>query len=297
MRGASAGTGLAAVAAIGFSFKAILIKLAYPYGVDAITLLALRMLMSLPAFLFVAWREGGKTHHAALTRRDWNAIALYGVIGYYGASFLDFLGLQYISAGLERLILFTYPTLVVVLSLLLLGKRITAREAAALAISYAGIGLAFTHDIVGHPNNRDVLVGGALVFASAVAYAIYLIGSGQMVARVGSARFTAHAMMAASVVCLAQFLVTHPLSVLALPWQVYAYSVGMAIFSTVAPVFMMSAAIRRIGSVRVGLIGAVGPMATIFLGYWILSEPLSAQQIAGAALVMAGVLMVSLKKA
>jgi drug/metabolite transporter (DMT)-like permease len=292
----AAGIWLAAIAAIGFSFKAILIKLAYPYGVDAITLLALRMLFSLPAFLFVAWREGGKRHHAALSTRDWRAIVAFGVVGYYGASFLDFLGLQYISAGLERLILFLYPTLVMVLSLLFLGKRITRRDSTALVLSYVGIGFAFAHDILGNPGNRDIALGGLLVFASAVAYAIYLIGSGQLVGRIGTARFTAHAMTAASAACIAKFLLTRPVSALVLPWQVYAYSVAMAAFSTVAPVFMITAAIRRIGSGRVALIGAVGPMATIFLGYWILKEPLSGWQLLGAALVMAGVLMVSRTK-
>lgn len=291
--GAAAGFWLAALGAIGFSFKAILIKLAYPYGVDAVTLLALRMLFSLPAFLFVAWREGVASRHPPLSRRDGAAVALLGVAGYYGASFLDFLGLQYISAGLERLILFVYPTLVVLISMLFLGKPISVREAAALALSYAGIALAFVHDAAADPGNPDLWLGAGLVFASSLAYAAYLIGNGQLGGRMGAGRFTAYALIWASAACILQFLLTRPLSALALPWQVYALSIAMAVFCTVAPVFMMSAAIRRIGAGRTGLISAIGPMATIFLGWLILEERLSLLQLGGALLVMAGVLLVS----
>lgn len=282
---------LAAIAAVGFSFKAILVKLAYAYAVDAITLIALRMLFSAPFFLAVAVRERRNALHVPLSGREWAQIALLGVLGYYGASFLDFLGLQYISAGLERLILFLYPTLVVVLSLLFFGKRITRRELYALTLSYGGIALAFAHDL--EASSSNVVLGSLLVFGSALAYAIYLIGNGQLVGKVGAARFTAHAMAWASLACIVQFLLTHPLSKLALPWQVYALALAMAVFSTVLPTFMVSAAIRRIGSNRVALIGAVGPLATIFLGYWVLAEPISAPQLAGAALVMLGVILVS----
>jgi drug/metabolite transporter (DMT)-like permease len=290
----TAGLWLAAIAAVGFSFKAILIKLAYPYGVDAVTLLALRMLFSLPAFLYVGWRTGARAPQR-LDARDMVLIALLGIVGYYGASYLDFLGLQYISVGLERLILFLYPTLVVLLSLLFLGKRIARLEVLALVLSYAGIALAFAHDVAASSNDRNVWLGGALVFGSAVAYAVYLIGNGQLVGRIGAARFTAQAMTWASVACLVQFLLINPPSSLRLPWEVYALSIAMAIFSTVAPTFMVSAAIRRIGSAKVGLIGAVGPMATIFLGWWMLGESISLIQLAGASLVMAGVLIVGLR--
>jgi drug/metabolite transporter (DMT)-like permease len=293
---APAGFWLAAVAAIGFSFKAILIKLAYAWPVDAVTLIALRMLFSVPFFLAVAWREARRRDRAALSRGDHAAIAALGIVGYYGASFLDFLGLQYISAGLERLILFLYPTLVVLLHLLFWRKPIGGRDLAALALSYVGIGFAFAHDIAGNPNNRDVLLGGLLVFGSALAYAVYLVGNGRMVGRVGAARFTALAMIWASAACLLQFVLVHPFAALALPWQVYALSVAMALFSTVMPTFMVSAAIRRIGSHRVAVIGAVGPVATIFLGWWLLGEVISAAQLAGAAMVMAGVLLVSLRR-
>ncbi len=283
---------LAVLAAVGFSAKAILIKLAYPYGVDAITLLALRMVIALPFFGAVALRGGRMAGRAQLSAREHFTIASLGVLGYYVASFLDFLGLQYISAGLERLVLFLYPTLVVVLSWLLLGTRLRAQDGWAFACSYAGIGLAFAHDLGTAPQDSNPLLGGALVFASALAYAVYLIGNGQMVARVGAARFTALAMTWACLACILQFLLSHPISALRLPWQVYALAATMALLSTVLPSFLVSAAIRTIGSSRTALLGSVGPPATMAMGYWLLDEPVSTQQIMGAALVMAGVLLV-----
>lgn len=290
---AARGTALAVLAALGFSLKAILVKLAYPHGVDAVTLIALRMVFALPFFAAVALRETGRVGRAPLSAGDRAAIAFLGVVGYYAASFLDFLGLQYISAGLERLILYLYPTLVVLLSWLFLGRRLARRDALAMALSYAGIALAFAHDLAATPADGDTWLGGALVFACALAYAVYLVGNGQMVARVGAARFTALAMSWACLACILQFLLVHPLSALRLPWQVFALAAAMALVSTVLPTFLISSAIRAIGSTRAALVGSVGPPATILLGYWLLGEPVSAQQLLGGALVVAGVLMVS----
>lgn len=283
---------LALLSAVGFSFKAILIKLAYPYGVDAVTLLTLRMLFSAPVYAVVLWRENVR-RPAPVTRLQFWQIAGLGVVGYYGASLLDFLGLQYISAGLERVVLFAYPTLVVVLSALFLGKRIGRREGVALVLSYLGIAASFIHDIRFAGDASKVWLGGALVLGSALTYAIYLIGNGQLVARVGAARLTAQAMLWSAAAIFVQFLLSRPLSALLLPWPVYAYAIAMALFSTVLPTFMTSMAIRRIGSARFGLIGAVGPVATIFLGAWLLGERVTLLQLAGAALVMAGVVLVS----
>ncbi len=285
---------LAAAAALGFSFKAILVKLAYPYGVDAITLLALRMIFSLPFFAAMLFLPGPR--RAALTARDAAMLFALGVLGYYLASLLDFLGLQYISAGLERLILFLYPTLVVLLSALFFRKPITHRALVALALSYAGIALAVRHDVAAAGADRHVWLGAALVFGSAVSYALYLIGNGQVVGRIGAARLTAWASIVACLLCIGQFLLMRPLSALALPWQVYGLSGAMALFSTVLPVYMISEAIRRIGAGPASLLGSMGPVATIFLGWLLLDEAVSLSQLAGAALVMAGVLLVSLGK-
>lgn len=282
------------LAAIGFSAKAVLVKLAYVEQVDAVTLLALRMAFSLPFFLFAAWMANRHQRHTAMTRRDWWAVTVFGFTGYYLASFLDFLGLQYISAGLERLILFLYPTMVVVISSLWFRHRISKRVVAALILSYLGIAFAYLHDM--QMQQHGLLLGSALVFASALAYAIYLIGAGHTIARIGSTRFTAYAMTVACIAAFVQFLVSNPWSDLEQSSRVYGLSIAMALFSTVMPAFVLAAAIRRIGSMQTSVIGSIGPVSTIYLAYVFLGEAMSVVQILGSLLVLAGVLMISLKK-
>lgn len=296
LSGSAIGILFAVLAAIGFSFKAILVKLAYPYGVDTVTLLALRMAFALPVFALIWLRESRHETHGTVTRRDWVAVGAIGVLGYYGSSYLDFLGLQYISAGLERLILYVYPTLVLLISWLAFGRRIGAREAVALLVCYVGIAGVFAHDLAQAGDKATVLLGGGLVFASALTYAVYLIGSGRYVVRIGAMRFTAHAMLCATAVVLLQFFAMRPLSALDLPWQVYGLSIAMALFSTVLPTIMLSSAIRRLGSSQASLVGSVGPVATIFLGWWLLGESVSAMQLAAAALVLGGVAFASRQK-
>jgi len=281
---------LALLAAFGFSLKAIFIKLAYPYGVDAITLLALRMGFALPVFLWVGLADsrGGDS----LSRQDWLRLGLLGCFGYYGASILDFWGLQYISAGLERLILFTYPTLTILIGVLFQGKAFTRREGAAIALCYTGIGFAFVHDL-NLGDTRSVLIGGALVFASSVSYAFYLAGSGPMIARLGAMRFAALAMLFSSAVTLIHFLAVQPLTAFIQPLPVYGWALAMALFATVIPVFALSAAIRRIGAGPASLFGMVGPILTIGFGWWLLGEPISIEQTIGAIFVVLGILIVS----
>jgi drug/metabolite transporter (DMT)-like permease len=289
-----AGVLFALVAAIGFSAKAVLVKLAYIEEVDPITLLALRMAFSLPFFLLAAWVANRHQSHAPMTRSDWWAVTVFGFTGYYLASFLDFLGLQYISAGLERLILFLYPTMVVLISAIWFRQRIGRRVIVALVLSYLGIAFAYVHDM--QIQTEGVLLGAGLVFASALAYAIYLIGAGHTIARIGATRFTAYAMTVACIAALLQFVVMNPMSDLDQPIQVYGLSLGMALFSTVMPAFILAAAIRRIGSMRTSIIGSVGPVSTIYLAYAFLGEAVSLMQILGSLLVLAGVLMIGLKK-
>ena len=281
---------LALLAAFGFSLKAIFIKLAYPYGVDAITLLALRMGFALPVFLWVGLAE--HKAGAALSRQDWGKLFLLGCLGYYGASILDFWGLEYISAGLERLILFTYPTLTILIGVLFQGKAFTRREAIAIALCYTGIGFAFMHDL-NLGDTRSVLIGGALVFASSVSYAFYLSGSGPMIARLGAMRFAALAMLFSSAVTLIHFLAVQPLTAFIQPLPVYGWALAMALFATVIPVFALSAAIRRIGAGPASLFGMVGPILTIGFGWWLLGEPISIEQSIGAIFVVLGILIVS----
>lgn len=285
------GVVFALLAAVGFSAKAILVKLAYLDSVDAVTLLALRMVFSVPFFIAVAlWIR--RQHAAPLNTHDRLLVLGLGLIGYYCSSFLDFLGLQYISAGLERLILFLYPTMTVILTALLYKRPIGKGVMAAMALSYAGIALVFLHDV--GTKEGSIVVGASLVFASTLSYSIYLVGAGHAIARIGTMRFTAYAMVVASGASLLQFVLIRPLSALDLPLRVYELSIAMAIFSTVLPVFLLSFAIKRIGSGSASLIGSIGPVSTIYMAYVFLGESLSWLQIVGSLLVLAGVLVISL---
>lgn len=291
---AGLGSVFAALAAVGFSAKAILVKLAYGYYVDAITLLSLRMAFSAPIFLAIAVWSGRQSERAALQGQDWLAVLGLGLVGYYLSSLLDFTGLQYVSAGLERLVLFLYPTLVVLLSAALFKHRVGLRELAALALSYAGITLVYLHDA--HSDQARIALGVGLVFLSTLSYAVYLVGAGHFIQRIGVIRFTAYAMTVASIATLFQFALTHPLSSLVLPTRVYMLSAAMALFSTLLPVFMLSAGMRLIGASRTAMIGAIGPVATILLAHWFLGEAMSWAQWLGSALVLSGVLMISLAR-
>ncbi|HYG91419.1 MAG TPA: DMT family transporter [Azospirillum sp.] len=278
---------------LAFSLRPVIIKTAYTYGVDAVTLITLRMVFSLPFFVGMAVWSGRGGGRARLSTRDWMLTLGLGALGYYVASFLDFLGLQYVSAGVGRLLLFLYPTIVVVLSALFLAKPIGVREVVSLAVSYVGVALVLS---------TELAVGGAafgwgafLVFGSAVCYAVYLVAGSRVIARVGSMRFTAYAMIAASVCCIVQFLALRPLSALNQPAEVYGLSIVMAVFCTVLPVFMTAEALRRIGANTVALVGALGPVSAAGFGYLALGEQISWMQFAGAALVMVGVLIISVK--
>jgi drug/metabolite transporter (DMT)-like permease len=290
---------LCAVAGVlGFSFKAILIKLAYAaHPVDAVTLLALRMLYSAPFFVALAWWAGRQPGAPPLARGDWRSLAFLGFVGYYLASLLDFMGLQHISAGLERLVLFLYPTIVVLLSAASGTGRITRRAGVALALSYAGIALAFAHDLRFAGPADEVALGGALVFGSAFLYAVYLVRAGSVIARLGSTRFIAWAMLVSTVFVLAQFAATREPRALDVPPEIHAISFAMAVFSTVLPTWLVAEAIRRIGASTASQIGSLGPVFTIGLGAWMLGEPVHALQIVGAALVLAGVMLVTRRPA
>ena len=289
------GMALAVLAALGFSFKAIFVKLAYAVPqavpVDAVTLLVLRMGFSLPVFVWVGFHASQGAQ--PLSRRDWLKLTALGLLGYYGASLLDFIGLRYISAALERLILFTYPTLTILIGVLFMGQTASRRQIGALGLTYGGIGLAFAHDLQLAGDMTTVLLGAAFVFASSLSYAFYQAGSEPVIRQLGSARFTALAMGVSTLATLAHFMVTQPLQTLAQPLPVYGYGAAMALFSTVLPVFMNSAAIRRIGAAQAVLIGTLGPVLTIFFGWWLLDEALSLAQLAGAALVLTGVWLAS----
>ncbi|GHU00777.1 multidrug DMT transporter permease [Betaproteobacteria bacterium] len=286
-------------AAAGFSFKAILAKLIYRYGVDAETLLGLRMALALPCYLALGIfaRRDARTR-VPLSARDWLWLAGLGFCGYYLSSYLDFLGLKHISSGLERLILFLYPTLVIMISAFFLKKPLTRWTLFALTLTYLGIALAVGHDLGNNAEARhEIWLGATLVFASALTYAFYLIGNGMVVQRIGALQLTVWASTFACLFSIAQFLILRPVE-LALHhvWQTWALLGVMVIVSTVAPVWMLSEAIRRIGTGPVSLTSTLGPVVTIALGWVILDEPFGWNQVVGATLVIGGVWIMSRQK-
>ena len=287
---------LVVLGAVGFSVKPVLIKLAYADStpVDAITLMTLRMLIALPLFLAAAfWRDRAPTQRNG--PGDWMALTLLGVMGYYLASLLDFTGLQYISAGLERLILFLYPTFVVLFSALLYRRPIGSAQRLALLLSYLGIVLVYGNDpLAGSP---DINLGAALVLTSGIVFALYLTGSGHLIPRFGSRRFTAYSMSIAAVATVLHFAAFHPLQQLWVSADVFGLALALAVFSTVLPAFLVNAGIRRIGADHASIITSVGPVMTLALAYLVLDESLGPVQVAGALLVLLGVMRVGLGKA
>jgi len=293
------GLALAVLGAVAFSGKAIIVKLAYRHGVDAVTLIMLRMLFALPFFLAMSWwasrPRNGRTP-APLTARDWLGVLGLGVTGYYLASFLDFAGLAYITASLERLILYLNPTLVLLLGLVLAGRRIGRRQMLGMAISYSGVLLVFGHEV--RLAGSDVTLGAVLVFLSAVSYALYLFYSGEMVRRLGSLRLVGLATSVACGLCIAQFVLLRPLaSAWAVAPAVVWLSVLNATLCTVVPVMMVMMAIERIGSGLAAQVGMVGPMSTMAMGVVLLGDPFTAWLVAGTALVIAGIFVCSRQSA
>ncbi len=287
------GLTLAAAGSIAFSGKAIIVKLAYRYQVDAVTLIMYRMLFALPLFALMAWWSSrGKP---ALTRRDWLGVLGLGFTGYYLASFLDFLGLQTITASLERLILYLNPTLVLLLGWALYGRRIAHRQMVAMAVSYIGVVLVFGHEV--RIEGAEAALGALFVFLSAVSYAIYLTYSGEMVHRLGALRLAGLATSVACVLCIVQFLLLRPLAAAEVAPQVIWLSLLNATVCTALPVLMVMMAIERIGAGLTAQTGMIGPMSTIVMGVLILDEPFNGWIIAGTVLVVGGIYLVSRRKA
>jgi drug/metabolite transporter (DMT)-like permease len=289
------GIAFATVGVLAFSFRPILIKLSYAaHPVSPTTLLFLRMALSLPFFLVIAWWL--RNQQPRLAGRDWAAVAGLGFLGYYAASFLDFIGLQWVGAGVGRLILYLFPTLVVLLSFVFLKKAPGVREVLALVLSYAGIGLVISNQIEATPEGKLFGFGVMLIFGSALCYAVYLVAGSQMVKRVGSMRFTAYSTLVATVPAVLQFVLLEPISALDLPTQVWGYAAVLATVSTVLPLFLQAEALNRIGANHFALIGAVGPVSVAVTSAIGLDEPFTWVQALGGALVIFGVLLVSLRR-
>jgi drug/metabolite transporter (DMT)-like permease len=292
------GYALALVGAIAFSGKAIVAKLLYRHGIDALAAVALRMLLAWPFFLLMSWWGGrGKPPLAAA---DLGRIVVLGITGYYLASFLDFSGLQYISASLERLILFVYPTIVVLIVAVRARTRVSARQALALAVSYAGVLFAFGYEAgatVQQPSAR-ILWGAFLVLGSAVSYAIYLVLSAETVGRFGAIRLTGLASCVACALCVGQFLVLRPLDAWAqFSPAVWELSLVNATVCTVLPMWMVMRAMELIGAPHAAQVGMVGPLSTVLLAVWLLQEPFTLAQLLGTILVLLGIGLLTRRKA
>lgn len=279
--------------AILFSTKAIWVKLAFRNtGVDALTLLSLRMLLALPFYLVAAWVSGKKESAIPLNKKDWFWIIALGILGYYLSSLFDFIGLQYISAGLERLILFLYPTFAVLINTWIFKSRISKIQVFALAITYLGIGIAYYAELGTIQQNEQFYFGSFMVFLCAVTYSFYLVGTGRMVVKAGATRYTAYAMLAATAGVFAHFIVQEQWEEVKMSSQLWWYGIALAIVATVIPSFMMSSGMKKIGSNNVSIITSIGPVSTIIQAAIFLNEPILMEQILGTVLVILGVVLI-----
>lgn len=291
------GIGICLLGAICFSTKAIFVKLAYrETDVGAVPLLALRMLFALPFFIASAWLSSRRESNVRFTGMQWISVAVIGCLGYYVSSLLDFIGLQYVSAGIERLILFVYPTLVLLMTSVIFRQKINSVQWVAVLITYAGLLVAFFGEMKFDPShNKHFVTGSILIFICAITYAAYIVGSGRLIPIVGASKFNSYAMSFACGGVLLHFLVASRHSLLQFERGVYVYGVCMALVSTVIPSYLISEGIKRVGSNNAAIIGSVGPVSTILQAYFFLQEPILFSQIIGTALILIGVLIIGRK--
>ena len=287
---------LSLLGAICFSTKAIFVKLAYrETAVDAVTLLALRMIFSLPFFAVSAWWATLKSSNVKFTAKQWIAVGLIGCLGYYISSLLDFIGLQYVTAGIERLILFAYPTMVLLMSALIFKVNINRAQWIALVITYVGLLIAFWGEVSFVGKSTQFYLGAGSIFICAITYAMYIVGSGRIIPAVGATKFNSYAMSFAALAVIIHFIIVNDHSLLFLDFEIYAYSFLMAIIGTVIPSYLVTQGINRVGSDNTAIIGSVGPVSTIVQAYFFLNEPIHLMQLSGTALILTGILIISRK--
>ncbi len=289
----NSGVLIAIIGIVLFSAKAIMVKLAYQYGVSSIHLLLFRMLFALP-FYFIIAKINKPLYPDEIKKSDYLWIVFFGFIGYYLASYFDFLGLKHIKAGLERIILFIYPTLVIIIGKIFLKEKISTKQIIAILITYFGVIITFWGEIQYHGDH--VLLGGILIFLSALTYASYLVGSGWLIPKFGVLVFTSYAMLVSTACVIIHYLITDRTSVFEYQYQVYVLGILMAIFSTVIPSFLVSLAIKKLGASNFSILGSIGPISTIILAYFFLEERLTFLQIIGAIIVIIGITIVSINK-
>lgn len=287
---------IALVGAILFSTKAIMVKMAFAeIRIDALSLLTLRMIFSLPFYLIAAFMISSKEGNVKLSGREWITVLMLGIFGYYLSSLFDFVGLQYISAGLERLILFLYPTFVVFINIFYYGQKINRTQKIALLLTYAGIALAYYGELSIDTSNPNFFYGSFLIFLCSITYAIYIAGSGKLIPQIGAQKFTAYAMLAATGGIFIHFLLRGQFDTLTHNKTTLVYGLSLAIIATVIPTFLLSLALKKIGSSNVAIISSIGPVSTIVQAHYFLGEQIFTEQIAGTILVVAGVLLLGVK--
>ncbi|MFT3749692.1 MAG: EamA family transporter [Agriterribacter sp.] len=280
------------IGAVLFSTKAIAVKVAFRNtNMNGLTLLTLRLLFSLPFYIIAAWIAASKKNSASLTVRQWIYIILLGLFGYYLSSLFDFIGLQYISAGLERLILFLYPSFAVLINAWIFKQPVNRTQKIALILTYAGILLAYAGEFRIDTGNRNFIWGSFLIFLCSITYAIYIAGSGRMIPQVGASRFTAYAMLAATVGVFIHYAIQEKAQIFQLSSAHWVYGVYLAVFATVLPTFMLSYGMKQIGTNNVAIISTIGPVSTIMQAHFILDEPLFTEQLLGTALVISGIFL------
>lgn len=286
------GIGIGILAVVLFSSKAVMVKLAYQYNVDALTILLLRMLFSFPFYLIIAFRY--RKNGSRITKKDYTWLFLFGFVGYYLASYFDFVGLSFIKASLERIILFLYPTIVLLLNRIFLKKPITRVQILAILLTYTGVIIAFVDEL--EFSGSNIYKGVFYIVLSAITYASYLVGSGWLIPKFGVAKFTANAMLISCFSVFIHFAIANEVVLLNLPWQVYTYGFLIAIFATVIPSFLVSKSIKMINSSNFAIVAGVGPISTIILATIFLNETLTFLQFIGAIVVIVGIVILSTKK-
>jgi len=277
-----------------FSSKAVMVKLAYKYQVDAVSMLLFRMLFSFPIYVAVATIYRNKKEDVVLVRNDYLWVGFFGFVGYYLSSYFDFVGLVYIKASLERIILFLYPTIVILFNKLFLKQPVTKSQVYAIVLTYLGIIIAFWNEVA--ISGSDTYLGGFFILLCAITYAAYLSGSGWLIPKFGVIKFTAYAMIVSCICVFIHYGITNETNLLNYPWQVYVLGFLIAIFATVIPSFLVSASIKLISSSNFAVIAAVGPISTIILAAIFLNERLTLLQLLGALVVIIGITIVSLKR-
>jgi drug/metabolite transporter (DMT)-like permease len=288
MSAASAGLIFAIGSAALFAVRPIFVKLVYAQGIDSTTLIAFRMLFSMPIYaIMLLWLLRDPVKKSKLSLKAIVSSSIIGLFGYYAASFLDLIGLQYVTAQLGRMILYIYPTLVVILGAIFFRERVTWRMLVSLAITYIGVAVIFGHDLQQFDDN--VIVGALFIVGSALSFAIYLIFSKSLITELGSRVFTCIALISASMgifihYALTRSILTPQVNAVGLSWILV-----ISIFCTVIPTFFTTAAVARIGANKTGIVAMVGPAFTSSFAVLILGEAFTIYHAVGIIMVVMGV--------